>query len=95
MLDFNFCSIQSPFKNGAMKEMQQIDENPFAQFKSNTNRNGDSKVLSEGLHVTGPYLERVQRVQLHPSIIDCGCMHPSIFQLDASDHCFRVKIFFS
>ena len=51
MLDFNFCSIQSPFKNGAMKEMQQIDENPFAQFKSNTNRNGDTKVLSEGLHV--------------------------------------------
>ena len=30
---------------------------------------------------TGPYLERVRRVQLHPSILDNGCMHPSIFRL--------------
>ena len=32
----------------------------------------------------GPSLERVQWVQLHPSILDNGCMHPSIFRPDTS-----------
>ena len=28
---------------------------------------------------SGPWLVRVRRVQLHPSILGNGCMHPSIF----------------
>ena len=30
----------------------------------------------------GPWLVRVRRVQLHPSILGNGCMHPSIFRPD-------------
>ena len=33
---------------------------------------------------TGPWLEQVRPVQLHPLILANGCMHPSIFRLDTS-----------
>ena len=33
---------------------------------------------------SGPLLERVRRVQLHPLILGSSCMHPSIFRAAAS-----------
>ena len=35
-------------------------------------------------YVAGFLLERVRRVQLHPSILAKGCMHPSILRPDTS-----------
>ena len=40
---------------------------------------------------TWPWLVRVQRVQLHPSIWINGCMHPSIFKPDIT---FRLICMF-
>ena len=34
--------------------------------------------------IAGTLLERVQRVQLHPSILRDGCMHLSIFSHEVS-----------
>jgi len=44
--------------------------------------------------LTGPCLERVRRMQLHPSILNnwCPCMHPSIFRLYTCVFCFKDKI---
>ena len=51
------------------------------------------KVLDLGLGriYSGPYLEQVQQVQLHPSIFDNGCMHPSIFRLNTYDFDFKAE----
>ena len=38
------------------------------------------EISIHGCHYTGPWLVRVRRVQLHPSIWGNGCMHPSIFR---------------
>ena len=43
---------------------------------------------NSGQGPAGPSLERVQRVQLHPSILGNGCMPPSIFRPDTSSRLF-------
>ena len=43
--------------------------------------------LTNRLVLSWPWLARVRRVQLHPSILGNGCMHPSIFRADT---CYRL-----
>ena len=40
--------------------------------------------ISAAIHNTGPWLVRVQRVQLHPLIFGNRCMNPSIFRAATS-----------
>ena len=60
--------------------MLEIDLCIFAILKSNFHSTITIGSVNKTKYVSGPLLVWVRRVQLHPPILDTGCMHLSIFR---------------